>query len=365
MTHSDTAERAGASPDFFISYTGADEDWAEWVAWVLEEANYSVVIQKWDFQPGNNFIQKMDEGLQQAARTVVILSARYMKSSFATAEMRTAWQRDPLGRRRGLLVFRVEDCRRPGLLSTVISVDLFGVSKEESQRRIIAAALGERGKPPAQPRFPVVIAAGPRPLFPPERRVQARRAARQIWSAAVAIVTVAILVVVVVNAAPAVRRGIDHARAGLRSSASPTVATPTPGPTIVNADGPGPWTVQAIGYTYEVTGVSRTTAAPFPRWWDPPVPAISVRGTVLRAEANSHTSMGWELRDQNGHKLTAPTGTSPDPPGEWENTPTLGQTVRFELVVYDTSPAVTSLTLTITDFHRSDYPLVISNIPVA
>ncbi|MBE3201930.1 toll/interleukin-1 receptor domain-containing protein [Frankia sp. CH37] len=123
-----TVERAGASPDFFISYTGADEDWAKWVAWCWRtrtDANYSVVIQKWDFQPGNNFIQKMDEGLQQAARTVVILSARYMKSSFATAEMRTAWQRDPLGRRRGLLVFRVEDCRRPGLPGEV-PLDEFG-----------------------------------------------------------------------------------------------------------------------------------------------------------------------------------------------------------------------------------------------
>ncbi|MEY2979684.1 MAG: hypothetical protein RLZZ435_3824, partial [Cyanobacteriota bacterium] len=34
-----------ASRDFFISYNRFDQQWAEWVAWVLEEAGYSVVIQ--------------------------------------------------------------------------------------------------------------------------------------------------------------------------------------------------------------------------------------------------------------------------------------------------------------------------------
>lgn len=42
--------------DFFIGYTSTDETWAEWIAWVLEEANFSVVLQKWDFRPGANFV---------------------------------------------------------------------------------------------------------------------------------------------------------------------------------------------------------------------------------------------------------------------------------------------------------------------
>jgi hypothetical protein len=40
--------------DFFVSYNRADRDWAEWIAWQLEEAGYSVVIQDWDFRPGEN-----------------------------------------------------------------------------------------------------------------------------------------------------------------------------------------------------------------------------------------------------------------------------------------------------------------------
>ena len=29
-------------PDFFISYNGADEHWAEWLAWTLEDAGYLI-----------------------------------------------------------------------------------------------------------------------------------------------------------------------------------------------------------------------------------------------------------------------------------------------------------------------------------
>jgi TIR domain len=31
--------------DFFISYNKADLQWAEWIAWTLEESGYIVVIQ--------------------------------------------------------------------------------------------------------------------------------------------------------------------------------------------------------------------------------------------------------------------------------------------------------------------------------
>jgi hypothetical protein len=44
------------SRNFFISYTGRDRQWAEWIAWQLEEAGYTLFIQAWDFRPGSNFV---------------------------------------------------------------------------------------------------------------------------------------------------------------------------------------------------------------------------------------------------------------------------------------------------------------------
>ena len=47
--------------DFFISYAGKNEDWAQWIAWSLDEAGYSTILQKWDFKPGANFVLCMDK----------------------------------------------------------------------------------------------------------------------------------------------------------------------------------------------------------------------------------------------------------------------------------------------------------------
>jgi phage replication-related protein YjqB (UPF0714/DUF867 family) len=41
-----------AAADFFVSCTGADQAWAEWIASQLEEAGYSTVLQAWDFRLG-------------------------------------------------------------------------------------------------------------------------------------------------------------------------------------------------------------------------------------------------------------------------------------------------------------------------
>ncbi len=38
--------------DFFVSYTGADIAWAEWVAWVLEEAGLATLVQRGTFGRG-------------------------------------------------------------------------------------------------------------------------------------------------------------------------------------------------------------------------------------------------------------------------------------------------------------------------
>jgi TIR domain-containing protein len=47
------------SADFFVSYTGADRAWAEWIAWQLEAEGYQVLVQAWDFEPGDNFVARM------------------------------------------------------------------------------------------------------------------------------------------------------------------------------------------------------------------------------------------------------------------------------------------------------------------
>jgi hypothetical protein len=143
--------------DFFISYTQADRAWAVWMAWVLEESGYRVLIQAWDFVPGSNWVKGMQDGAQDAARTIAVLSDDYLESVYGGAEWRAAWGSDPDGARRKLLPVRVRECDRPGLLAGVTGFDLFGLGEAEAQSLLLSkvrAALAGRAKPASRPGFP-------------------------------------------------------------------------------------------------------------------------------------------------------------------------------------------------------------------
>ncbi len=165
-------DSAGAGGwDFFVSYTAADRGWAEWIAWTLEEARFRVLVQAWDFTPGSNWITGMNQGVAQAARTIAVLSTAYARSVYGTAEWQAAWSTDPTGAKRTLLVLRIEDCPRPGLLSQVVSTDLYGhpedQAREELLRAVTLATTGGRAKPATAPPFPPGIRAVPdHPSFP-------------------------------------------------------------------------------------------------------------------------------------------------------------------------------------------------------
>src|SRR4051812_35917812 len=109
-----------AMKDFFISYTGRDRAFAEWVAWCLEQAGYSIIIQAWDFLPGSNFVYEMDNALKQAQRVVAVLSPGYLASEYAFSEWAVAFRGDPQGKGRQLLPVRIEVCEIEGLLGPIV-----------------------------------------------------------------------------------------------------------------------------------------------------------------------------------------------------------------------------------------------------
>lgn len=76
----------GGSKDFFVSYSGVDRAWAEWIAWVLEEAGSTVVLQAWDFRPGSNFVLEIQRAAAQAERTIAVFSPDFLASRFTAPE---------------------------------------------------------------------------------------------------------------------------------------------------------------------------------------------------------------------------------------------------------------------------------------
>ncbi|MEU5694695.1 toll/interleukin-1 receptor domain-containing protein [Actinosynnema sp. NPDC020468] len=153
-----------STADFFVSYTGEDQSWADWVAWRLEADGHTVLIQAWDMLPGRNWVHRMATGVREAERVVVLLSEAYLASVWGSPDWRAAWRDDPLGERRKLVVLRVEDCPTPGALGSAPGEDLFGVGEGVIRRRlhdVVRGALASRPERDAAPTFP-----GGAPSFP-------------------------------------------------------------------------------------------------------------------------------------------------------------------------------------------------------
>jgi hypothetical protein len=144
--------------DFFVSYTRADEPWAQWIAWQLEETGYTTFLQAWDFRPGTNFIVRMQEGATQANRTLIVLSTNFLKSKFTRAEWAAALAKDPDGEKGLLIPVRVEEVDPPGLLAAIVYVDLVGLTLNEEAARdtLLHGVRNKRAKPSTPPRFPGV-----------------------------------------------------------------------------------------------------------------------------------------------------------------------------------------------------------------
>lgn len=109
-----------AGKDFFISYTHADKTWAEWIAFQLEAAGYTTILQAWDFRPGSNFLLEMDTAARIVKRTIVVLTPDYFQSGFTPSEWAAAFRRDPKGKQHLLVPVRVEPCDVEGLLGSII-----------------------------------------------------------------------------------------------------------------------------------------------------------------------------------------------------------------------------------------------------
>lgn len=141
-------------PDFFISYASADQSWAEWIGYVLEEEGFTVVIQAWDFRPGSNFVLEMQKAAAEADRTIMVLSPDYLKSQFASSEWAAAFAKDPQGLERKLVPIMVRQCSPIGLLSSLVHIVLAGKDQEPARELLTSGVNAKRAKPARRPNFP-------------------------------------------------------------------------------------------------------------------------------------------------------------------------------------------------------------------
>ena len=153
--------------DFFISYNHADQHWAEWIAWQLEAAGYSTVIQAWDFLAGSNFVLAMDTAAKQATRTIAVLSPDYLTSQFTPSEWAAAFRQDPKGEQGLLLPVRVRPCDVEGLLHQIVYLDLVEHDEDAARSTLLQGITHTRRKPNTPPMFPATQQASQSPAQRP------------------------------------------------------------------------------------------------------------------------------------------------------------------------------------------------------
>ena len=145
--------------DYFVSYTKADREIADWITWCLEDADYTTIYAPWDFRPGANFVLKMHEAASKARQTIAIISKEYSDSLYAQPEWAAAFRNDPVGTDRKLIPVRVTDWEPEGLLASMVYIDLVPCLQkgdEEGAKRELLQGLQEgRAKPRRGPVFNV------------------------------------------------------------------------------------------------------------------------------------------------------------------------------------------------------------------
>lgn len=153
---------------FFISYTASDQAWAEWIAWQLEHAGHTTIVQAWDFRPGSNWVLEMHRASQSASATLALLSPEYLAKAFTSSEWAAAFVNDPEGKKRTLIPVRICDVQPPGLLASIVYIDLARISNEQDAVDCLLNGITmARTKPGVAPKFPRSIQnEARRPAFP-------------------------------------------------------------------------------------------------------------------------------------------------------------------------------------------------------
>ena len=97
----------------------------------------------------------MRDALEQADRTIAVVSPSYLASRYGTDEWTAAFlhEQDETGRQR-LLPVRVEACPLPRLLATLIYIDLADVNRQTAKARLLEGIRYGPVLPIKEPGFP-------------------------------------------------------------------------------------------------------------------------------------------------------------------------------------------------------------------
>jgi hypothetical protein len=96
----------------------------------------------------------------------MVLSRDYLKSQFTSSEWAAAFARDPEGLERKLVPIMVRRCSPPGLLTSIVNIDLSDEDEDAARTLLLDGVNVKRAKPARRPSFPGTAAKRPPKAFP-------------------------------------------------------------------------------------------------------------------------------------------------------------------------------------------------------
>jgi TIR domain/Tetratricopeptide repeat/NB-ARC domain len=151
--------------DVYLSYVSEDRLWAEWIAAVLTQAGFRVLLPAGSAQAGGNERDEAASAAGAASRTVAIVSAAYLRSAQSLGVREAMAVADPTGSNKRLIPVRVGETRGAEPFADRAVLDLARRDAIQAAEEILAA-LGRRPRPgdsdsvglvPAEPRYPKLL----------------------------------------------------------------------------------------------------------------------------------------------------------------------------------------------------------------
>jgi TIR domain-containing protein len=124
--------------DVFISYSRADLQWVERLAWRLRSSGLSVWLDVWFIRPGDSISTEIDKALAESQTAIVVYSQASTKSPWVQQEEAAAYhafvtaQRFPDNQKR-LIPVKLEECKIPPLANSLAAVDFTGIDPQSAE----------------------------------------------------------------------------------------------------------------------------------------------------------------------------------------------------------------------------------------
>lgn len=138
----------------FLSYTGADHDWAMWIGCTLRDAGHTPFVHEWELGPGGNIPAWMEKRLAESDRAIGVFSDAYCGAFYSTAERHAAIWSSGYGASGFYVPIEVEHVAKwPVFTAPLSRVSLVDLDEATAEARLLDA-LRTPAPPATRPAFP-------------------------------------------------------------------------------------------------------------------------------------------------------------------------------------------------------------------